>query len=150
MEGKFGRGKAWWIYSFQAFGERKSGQLMISHRLLIISTNLDGFSLENHERFAKFANVSPCQSFPPYGISHTNKLKLISVCIQQLQYLMNYILWSAHALGGNYEIFNTVNYVQQLKLSKLSFICINLKNYWKPGGLCTCRWHNSTLPEHVP
>ena len=38
-----------------------------ANRLLIISINLDGFSLANHKRFAKFANVSPCQSFPLYG-----------------------------------------------------------------------------------
>ena len=38
-----------------------------ANRLLMISTNLDGFSLANHGRFAKFANVSPCQSVPPYS-----------------------------------------------------------------------------------
>ena len=40
-----------------------------ANRWLIISTNLDVFSLANHGQFAKFANVSPHQSFPPYGIN---------------------------------------------------------------------------------
>ena len=34
------------------------------NRLLIVSTNLDGFSLANHGRFAKLV----CQTFPVYGI----------------------------------------------------------------------------------
>ena len=70
MEGKFGGGKIWRMDSFRAFGERKFGKLAnrSANRLLIISTSLDGFSLVNHGRFAKFANVLPCQSFPPYGI----------------------------------------------------------------------------------
>ena len=60
MEGKSGRGEIWQI-------DFVSSILQINrtaNRLLIISTNLDGFSLVNHGRFA---NVSPCQSFPPYG-----------------------------------------------------------------------------------
>ena len=34
----------------------------------MICTNLDGFSLANHGQFTKFANVSPRQSFSPYGM----------------------------------------------------------------------------------
>ena len=47
-----------------------------ANRLLIISTNLDGFGLANHGQFAKFTNVSPRQSFPPYGNTqlHTSKV----------------------------------------------------------------------------
>ena len=42
-------GKVWRIDSFRAFGERKFGKFNKSiTRLLIISTNLDGFSLANH------------------------------------------------------------------------------------------------------
>ena len=40
-------------------------------RLLIVSTNLDGFSLANHERFTKFTKLSPCQIFPLYNYIHT-------------------------------------------------------------------------------
>ena len=38
------------------------------NKLLIVSTNLNGFSLVNHGRFAKFAKLSPCQPFLLYGI----------------------------------------------------------------------------------
>ena len=40
-----------------------------ANKLLIVSTNLDGFSLANHGRFAKFTNVPPHQSFSPYSIA---------------------------------------------------------------------------------
>ena len=36
--------------------------------LLIVTTNLDGFSLANCRRFAKFYKLSTCQTFPLYGI----------------------------------------------------------------------------------
>ena len=36
-----------------------------ANKLLIVSTNLNGFSLANHGRFAK---ISPHQPFPLYGI----------------------------------------------------------------------------------
>ena len=48
------RGKVWRMDRF-------------SHRVIIISKNLDGFSLANHGRFAKFAKLSPRQSFLLYG-----------------------------------------------------------------------------------
>ena len=51
--GKFGE------MTFLAFGEKKVWQINKStNRLLIESTNLDGFSLANHGRFAKFAKLS--------------------------------------------------------------------------------------------
>ena len=34
----------------------------------MVSTNLDGFSLANHRKFAKFTKISPRQTFPLYGI----------------------------------------------------------------------------------
>ena len=43
-----------------------------ANRLLIVSTNLDGFSLANHERFAKFAKLSPRQTFQLYDIKACN------------------------------------------------------------------------------
>ena len=48
--GKFGRGNVWQIYSFQAFGEKRFGELIsrLAKRLLIVYTNLDGFSLANY------------------------------------------------------------------------------------------------------
>ena len=60
--------KVWQIDSFRVFGEKKFGGINRSaNRLLIVSTNLDGFSLANHWRFAKFANF-PRQTFPLYGM----------------------------------------------------------------------------------
>ena len=35
-----------------------------ANKLLIVSTKLNGFSLVNHGRFAKFAKLSPHQTFP--------------------------------------------------------------------------------------
>ena len=35
--------------------------------LSMVTTNLDGFSLVNRRRFAKFAKLSPRQTFPLYG-----------------------------------------------------------------------------------
>ena len=32
-----------------------------ANRIFIVSTNLDGFSLANHRRFAKFAKLSPAK-----------------------------------------------------------------------------------------
>ena len=34
----------------------------------MVTINLDGFSLANCRRFAKFAKLSPRQTFPLYGI----------------------------------------------------------------------------------
>ena len=56
--GKFGQGKVWRIDSFRAFGERKLQINRSANRLLIVSTNLDGFSLVNHRQFAKFVKLS--------------------------------------------------------------------------------------------
>ena len=50
--GKFGRENVWQIYSFQVFGRKKFG---CSQGLLIVMTNLDGFSLANHRQFTKLS-----------------------------------------------------------------------------------------------
>ena len=39
-----------------------------ANRLSMVGINLDGFSLANRLRFAKFAKLSPRQTFPLYGI----------------------------------------------------------------------------------
>ena len=38
--------------------------------LSIVTINLDGFSLANRRRFAKFAKLSPRQTFQLYGMLH--------------------------------------------------------------------------------
>ena len=69
MEEKFGGGENLVNRLVSSIWRKKVWQINRSaNRLLIISTNLDGFSLVNHRQFTKFANVSPCQSFLPYGI----------------------------------------------------------------------------------
>ena len=37
----------------------------------MVGINLDGFSLANRLRFAKFAKLSPRQTFPLYGIRYS-------------------------------------------------------------------------------
>ena len=46
IAGKFGRGNVWQSDSCRTFGERKFGKLI--DQPIIVSTNLDGFSLTNH------------------------------------------------------------------------------------------------------
>ena len=70
IAGKFGGGKVWQIDLFLTFGERKFGELIVisANRSLIVSTNLDGFSLVNCRRFAKFTKLSSRQTFSQYGM----------------------------------------------------------------------------------
>ena len=65
--GKFGEGIVWWIYSFRAFGKNVLQINKTSKGLLIVSNNLDDFSLENHRQFAEFAKLFPSQTFLLYG-----------------------------------------------------------------------------------
>ena len=58
-------GKVWqreslknWLFS--SLWQKKVWQ---TNRLLIVSTNLDGFSLVNHRRFAKFSKLPPAKLF---------------------------------------------------------------------------------------
>ena len=66
-------GKVWWEESLanwlvSSIWQKKVWRINRSaNRLLIISTNLDDFSLANHGQFAKYTDVSPSQSFPPYS-----------------------------------------------------------------------------------
>ena len=48
--GKFGGGNVWQIDSFQVFGERVWRINISTEKLLIVSTNLDGFSLGNKNK----------------------------------------------------------------------------------------------------
>jgi len=67
--------KVWRIYSFQAFCEKKVWRMnRFSQKVIFVSRNLDGFSLANHGWFAKFTKLSPCQTFPLYGINHLNEI----------------------------------------------------------------------------
>ena len=57
-------GKVWWggkfgeLTLFEHLGKESLANYRSANRLLIVSTNLDGFSLANHGRFAKFAKLS--------------------------------------------------------------------------------------------
>ena len=60
MEGKFGVGEKFGkLTRFEHLAKESLVNNRSANRLLMISTNLDGFSLANHGRFAKFTNVSP-------------------------------------------------------------------------------------------
>ena len=52
-----------------------------SHKVIIISRNLDGFSLTNHRRFAKFAKLFPRQTFSLYGIHMYVCITIVCVCV---------------------------------------------------------------------
>ena len=68
IAGKFGGQNVWRIYYFQTFGGKKVWLMNRSAiELSMVTINLDGFSLANRTRFAKFAKLSPRQTFPLYG-----------------------------------------------------------------------------------
>jgi len=52
---KFGGEKVWQIYLFWAFGKKV---WQISQKVIIVSRNLDGFSLVNKEWFVEFVKLS--------------------------------------------------------------------------------------------
>ena len=55
IAGKFGGENVWRIYTF---GEKFGEWIHHPKGLLIVTTALDGFSLENHQQFAKFTKLS--------------------------------------------------------------------------------------------
>ena len=60
--------------------------------LSMVTTNLDGFSLANRRRFAKFAKLSPRQTFPLYGT--LEPLRLWTSTIDELFYIeQRFSLW---------------------------------------------------------
>ena len=63
IAGKSGGGKVWRIDFFEPLQKKVWRINRSDNRLLIVSTNLDGFSLVNHEQFAKFTK-SPPPNFP--------------------------------------------------------------------------------------
>ena len=77
-----------------------------SHKVIIISKNLDGFSLANHRRFAKFAKLSPCQTFPLYGIHMYVLLLCVCVCVRV----------RACARACVYYMYNIIRYIRTLRI----------------------------------
>ena len=53
---------------FEHLAKESLANYRSANRLLIVSTNLNGFSLANCGRFAKFAKLSPRQPFLLYGM----------------------------------------------------------------------------------
>ena len=87
IAGKFGGQNVWRIYSFQAFGEKKVWRINRSAKgLSMVTTNLDGFSLANRIRFAKFAKLSPRQTFPLYGMFEF--VILHSLCLNTMYWIV--------------------------------------------------------------
>ena len=67
--GKVWQGESLANWLFLSIWRKKVWRINRSaNRLSIVSTKLDGFSLANHRQFAKFTKLSPCQTFPLYGI----------------------------------------------------------------------------------
>ena len=52
IPGKFGE-----LTRFEHLAKESLGNYRSTNRLLIVSTNLNGFSLANRQQFAKFANL---------------------------------------------------------------------------------------------
>ena len=67
IAGKFGGGNFDELTHFEHLAKESLADYRSANRLLIVSTNLNGFNLANHGRFAKFTKLSPCQPFPLYG-----------------------------------------------------------------------------------
>jgi len=57
--------KVWWMNRF-------------SQKVVIVSRNLDSFSLVNQGWFTKFAKLSPCQTFPLYSNVASNAMKSLN------------------------------------------------------------------------
>ena len=106
-------GKVWW-------GESLVNQLVSSiwrkkvwrnnrssNGLLIVSTNLDGFSLVNRGRFAKFAKFFPRQTFPLYGMyrySWTYKGQTLIVLVkpnQSQNRIFSFEIWHTNTIAIN-------------------------------------------------
>jgi len=60
--GKFGE-----LTCFEHLAEKYWQMNKVSQKVITTSRNLEGFSLANHGRFAKFAELSPHQTFLLYG-----------------------------------------------------------------------------------
>ena len=66
IAGTFGEGKVWQIDIFGRLAKNVRWISRSAKRLLIVSTKLDGFSLVDHWRLTKFAELSLRQTFPLY------------------------------------------------------------------------------------
>ena len=53
----------------------------LPNRLLIVSTNFNGFNLANHGSFTTFAKLSPCQIFLLHSTSDLTKRIVYIICI---------------------------------------------------------------------
>jgi len=53
---------------FKHLAEKVWRMNRLSQKVIIVSRNLDDFSLANYGQFAKFTKLSPCQTFPLYGM----------------------------------------------------------------------------------
>ena len=68
--GKVWRGECLANLLFSNVWQKKIWRINSSAKgLLIVTTNLDGFSLANRRQFTKFAKLSTRQTFPLYGIT---------------------------------------------------------------------------------
>ena len=81
MAGKLAGEKFGELTLFECLAKKVGWISRSTKMLLIVSINLDGFSLANHRRFTKFAELSPRQTFPLYSrCSLTDVKPLDSYC----------------------------------------------------------------------
>ena len=101
--GKVWQGETLAISPFLSIWRKKVWRMNSSaNRLSIVTTNLYGFSLANHRRFAKFVKLSPCQTFPLYGIPYSGKCwqekTLVNLANQfsEDRQKLRFVLWRIH------------------------------------------------------
>jgi len=73
---KFGGTKVWRIYLFWEFREKFDEWIDSSKKFINVSRNLDGLSFMNQGWFIKYAELSPCQTFPLCSMIMDTKAKV--------------------------------------------------------------------------
>jgi len=84
-----------------------------NQKVIIVSRNLDGFSLANQGWFAKFAKLSPCQTFPLYtALASYVYFYLIFIHCSQL-YILIYRIprFMMSPTVHNLGFTHTINYI---------------------------------------
>ena len=93
-----------------------------ANRLSIVRTNLDGFSLVNHGWFAKFAKLSPYQTFPLYSIWLAILLNATWITIRTY-----YIIITGREVQGYFK--NSHSYLPLICAAKLVHRIIQLHTF---------------------
>ena len=71
----------------------------------MVGINLDGFSLANRLRFAKFAKLSPRQTFPLYGILRVRKILVGKILANDCQFAKFANIFPPYNCAIRYSIY---------------------------------------------